>query len=295
MPFRAQSSTAAKRMYLLRKYSEVFQNSIFGLINHFFKLCYIFCMADNLIFEQKRPVSSAFIDSSLRMGIAEAVLMIQDNLTECFNRIGCDGIFYREKYNAFWVFTKTKLHFYSRPLWRQTVNAKTFPVNNAGMRTEINTLISDTDGNSLVEANMEACVLDIQTHKPIKLSSLPYPCSDFPEAVFTGKFERLQTEFDEGCKIYDETIRSQHIDMSHHMNNIEYIKLALNVFTDDFLRTHDVKSLEVHYTGESREGQILSVYKKDEDDEDGCRTALIAIKESGRTVFKMKLIFKAEK
>ena len=79
------------------------------------------------------------------------------------------------------------------------------------------------------------------------------------------------------------------------MNNIEYIKLALNVFTDDFLRTHDVKSLEVHYTGESREGQILSVYKKDEYDEDGCSTALIAIKESGRTVFKMKLIFKAEK
>ena len=57
-------------------------------------------MANNLIFEQNRQVSSAFIDSSLRMGIAEAVLMIQDNLTECFNRIGCDGIFYREKYNA---------------------------------------------------------------------------------------------------------------------------------------------------------------------------------------------------
>lgn len=251
-------------------------------------------MANNLIFEQNRQVSSAFIDSSLRMGIAEAVLMIQDNLTECFNRIGCDGIFYREKYNAFWVFTKTKLHFYSRPLWRQTVNAKTFPINNAGMRTEINTVISDTSGNALISADMEACVLDIETRKPVKLTSLPYPCDNFPEPVFTGKFERLRTEFDENSKIYDETVRSQHIDMSHHMNNIEYIKLALNVFTDDFLREHDVESLEVHYTGESREGQILSIFKKDECEEDGQQAAVIAIKESNRTVFKMKLIFKTE-
>ena len=68
-------------------------------------------MENKLIFTQERNISSAFIDSSLKMGIAQTVLMIQDNLTECFNMLDCDGIIYRERYNAFWVFTKSKIHF----------------------------------------------------------------------------------------------------------------------------------------------------------------------------------------
>lgn len=250
-------------------------------------------MENGFIFEQERCVSSAFIDSSLYLGIAEAALMAQDNLTECFHHIGCDGILYREKYNAFWVFTKTKLRFYSRPAWRQHVTARTFPVSNAGLRTEIDTVIADMDGKTLVTAKQEACVLDIETRRPVKLESVHYPVTDFPPPEFTDNFDRLAADFTDSDKMFDETIRSQHIDMSHHMNNIEYIKLALNAFTDDFLRTHDVESLEVHFTGESREGQILSVYKKD-DCTGGYLTALIAVKESGRTVFKMKIVFKQD-
>lgn len=72
--------------------------------------------------------------------------------------------------------------------------------------------------------------------------------------------------------------------MSHHMNNIEYIKLALNVFTDDFLLAHEPDSLEVHYTGESKEGQTLRVYSRTKDS-----STQIIIKESDRSVFEMKI------
>ena len=58
-------------------------------------------MEKNLIFSQERNISSAFIDSSLKMGIAQTVLMIQDNLTVCFNKLDCDGVIYSERYNAF--------------------------------------------------------------------------------------------------------------------------------------------------------------------------------------------------
>ena len=37
---------------------------------------------ENLTLQKERYVSSAFIDSSLKMGIAQSVLMVQDNLTE---------------------------------------------------------------------------------------------------------------------------------------------------------------------------------------------------------------------
>lgn len=240
----------------------------------------------DLIFTGERAISSAFIDSSVRLGIAQAVLMVQDNLTECFAALGCDGVVFREKCNAFWVFTKTKIQFVRRPAWREVICAKSFPVDNAGFKTHINTVLSDKDGKTLLCANQETCVLDCVSHRPVKLSGLPYPAGPFPEKVFDAPFEKFSFDFCEDDFKYEQTVRSQHIDMSHHMNNIEYIKLALNVFGDDFLLSHDASSLEVHYTGESREGQVLRVYAKTNAD-----TTDIAIKESGRTVFEMRIIF----
>lgn len=240
----------------------------------------------DMIFTGERVISSAFIDSSVRMGIAQSVLMVQDNLTECFGALGCDGVVYREKFNSFWVFTKTKIQFVRRPAWRETVLARTFPVDNAGFKTHINTVLSDAEGKTLLLANQEACVLDCVSHRPVKLSALPYPSDRFPEKVFSAPFEKFSFDFSEDDFRYEQLVRSQHIDMSHHLNNIEYIKLGLNVFGDEFLRAHDAVSLEVHYTGESCEGQMLRVYSKTCAD-----TTDIAIKESGRTVFEMRIVF----
>ena len=44
-------------------------------------------MTNDKIYTQKRSICSAYIDSGLKLGIAQAVLMVQDNLTECFNKM----------------------------------------------------------------------------------------------------------------------------------------------------------------------------------------------------------------
>ena len=243
-------------------------------------------METALVFSQERTISSAFIDSSVKMGIAQSVLMVQDNLTECFSKLGCDGLVYREKYHAFWVFTKSKLKFLRRPDWREKIVASTFPVDNAGFKVHVQTVLQDMKGNTLIKANQEACVLDMDKHRPVKISTLNYPKDNFPDSVFDEPFEKICTDFSDEDFKFEQVIRAQHIDMSHHMNNIEYIKLALNVFTDDFLLAHEPESLEVHYTGESKEGQTLRVYAKTV----GAVTE-IAIKESERTVFEMKIAF----
>lgn len=238
------------------------------------------------VYTQNRTVSSAFIDSTVKLGIAQSALMIQDNLTECFEKLKCDGIVYREL-GAFWVFTKTKIKFYKRPDWRTKIIASTFPLGNEGMRTQINSKITDSDGETLIVSNQEACVLNLETHRPMKINSLPFPKDNFPEPVYTEPFERFSVAKEDFKEIYTQVIRAQHIDMSHHMNNIEYIKLGLNVFTDEFLENHEPDMLEVHYTGESKEGQELHVMMAEKDN-----GYYINIVESSRTVFEMKIVFK---
>ena len=240
----------------------------------------------NLIYKKERVVSSAFIDSSVKLGIAQAVLLVQDNLTECFDMLGCDGVTYLDL-NVFWVFTKMRIRFIERPAWRETVRAESFPVCNAGFRTNVNTAVYRGDKPVLL-ANQEACVLDKDKHRPVKLTGLPFPKDGFPPAVFEEPFERFAVPEESWTEVFTHVIRSQNIDMSGHMNNNEYIKTALDVFPNDFLLAHEPLELEVHFLGESREGQTLSVCRADLN---GALGSYVKIAESGRPVFEMKIVF----
>ena len=253
--------------------------------------CYNNVMSENLIYKSDRTISSAYLDSSVRLGVAQAVLMIQDNLTECFNMMNCDGIMYKERYNAFWVFTKTKVHFFRHAAWRENITAATFPIDNCGMRSHINTVLAGADGEKIAVANQEACVLDFERHRPVKITDLDYPKEGFPEAVYNEPFQRFPSDFSEDEFVYEHTVRSQQIDLSHHLNNIEYIKLALNCFSEEVLLTREVSDLEMHYTGESKEGQVLRIFKKETDEGYFFRIFEVSSGEKPRSVFEMMLKF----
>ena len=87
--------------------------------------------------------------------------------------------------------------------------------------------------------------------------------------------------------MYEQKIRSQMIDLSHHMNNIEYIKLALNTFTDYFLINCNPDELEIHYVEEALEGQSIQVYRAQENN-----TYYFKLMQNDKLAVKMKLSFK---
>jgi acyl-ACP thioesterase len=242
----------------------------------------------NYIYENKKEVSSAFIDSSVRLGTAQTTVLVQDNVTECFGSFGCDGVTYKKKYNAFWVFSKAKFNFFSRPAWTDFVTVKTFPINNSGIRTNINTQIVDSAGKLVANVKQEACVLSFENHRPMKLESVEFPAEGFPEPVLDEPFERFPSDFTEDEFVYDQVIRYCHIDMSHHMNNIEYIKVALNVLSVKEIEEREPLDLEVHYMGESMEGQTLSVRHAKVDG----ASYMKIFNEDERAVFEMKLTFR---
>ena len=240
-----------------------------------------------LAFVKRRTITSAYIDSMSRMGIAQTALMIQDNITGNFGEIDCDNLLIN-KMGAYWVLTRSKFHFYRRPFWRDKVHTVSFPVSNALVRANENTVIVTPEGEFLITANQEACCLDMKTHRPVKLTTLPFPRGGFPAPVFTDSFEKFTVPDTDYAEVYKQKVYSQNIDVSHHMNNIEYIKLALNVLSVKEIEEREPLDLEVHYMGESMEGELLSILHAREGDASYMKIQ----KENGRAVFEMKLTFK---
>lgn len=243
-------------------------------------------MVNAIIYSQQRKVSASFMDCTAKLGVSHAAAMIQDNLTECFGSLGADNYRFNKVFNAFWVFTKTKIHFERRPDWEEVFLAETFPINNAVFRTEVNSIFKDKDDKILLIANTECCCLDLLKHRPKKITETDFPKENFPACVFDEKFSKFDFETSEDNFVYSQTVRCQLMDMSNHLNNIEYVKIGVGVLEADFIKSHEIKDMEVHYMGECKEFQELKVYKTVKDEK-----VFVRIKESDRTVFEMSMSF----
>lgn len=238
---------------------------------------------NSLTYKTDRVVSSAFVDSSIKLGVAEAALLVQDNITECFGALKCDGIIYREL-GAYWVYTKARIKILKRPNWKESITTESFPTCSKGVRTLVNTIFKDSKGETVLLASHELCVLNLATHMPTKLSALPFPREGFPETVYDESFEKFAPA--DYTEVYSELIRSQQIDMSHHLNNTEYVKMALNTFDCKYLEEHPVDTIEMHYLGESREGDTLRILRAE-----GDGGIFVKIKNGDKDVFEMKIAF----
>ena len=248
----------------------------------------IYSLAKNpLVFQKQRTITSAYIDVSGKMGLAQTVLMVQDNFTENFGTLKMDNFCVNEK-GGYWAITKAKFKFFQRPYWRDKVVTTSFPADNAPIRTYENTAITTVEGEPIILAVQEACCLDLERHRPMKLATVDFPAEGSPEPFMDNKFTKFDIATEEYQEVYRQKVLPQHIDMSHHMNNIEYVKLSLNVFSAADIELCIPSMLEVHFLGETREGQEVTIYRADKRG----ATYMKIEDETGRQVFEMKLKMK---
>lgn len=81
-----------------------------------------------------------------------------------------------------------------------------------------------------------------------------------------GEFSRLKENTDENDWVYERVIRSGDIDENLHTNNCVYTRIVMDCFDVDFLLQNTVKTFEIHFINETREGDILKLYCKKTDD-----------------------------
>ena len=67
--------------------------------------------------------------------------------------------------------------------------------------------------------------------------------------------------------MYEQKIYSSDIDFSKHTNNAVYVRFISNVLSCDFIDKNLITDFEIHYINESKEGQILKIYKKERNQE----------------------------
>ena len=219
-------------------------------------------------YKRKFFIGYSNCDRKVNLSVLNSLYLIQDMMTEYFGFLKSDNIILKKENNAIWVLTKTKVHFNKYPTWRDVIEGTVFTTGIKPIRLETETQFQDKDKNILFYANQEICVIDLTDRKIRKINTVNYSTGvQIKEGINKEKYLRLNTEFTEADKVYEQKIHSTDIDFSYHTNNVSYVKYILNSLNSDFIDSHKITDFEIHYINESKEGQKLSVYKKNKDNE----------------------------
>ena len=236
-------------------------------------------------YKRKFFIGYSNCDRKVNLSVLNSLYLIQDMMTEYFGFLKSDNIILKSENNAIWVLAKTKVHFNKYPKWRDLIEGTVFTTGIKPIRLETEAQFKDKDKNILFYANQETCVIDLTDRKIRKINTVNYPTGvQIKEGINKEKYLRLNTEFTEADKVYEQKIHSTDIDFSYHTNNVSYVKYILNSLNSDFIDSHKITDFEIHYINESKEGQKLSIYKKIKDNE-----IEFLIKEENREIARANL------
>ncbi|MCH5163270.1 MAG: hypothetical protein J1G38_07285 [Clostridiales bacterium] len=236
-------------------------------------------------FEKTQRLGASMVGSDESLSVIGAFQIIEDTLTEFFGEYGIDGITIKQKYNAFWVFVKTRAKFFKGLAWNSEYTATACISSMSAARMHVDIEVRDGGGARVLYARVEVCVLDIAAQKIKRISDVGIDKSMVAQEVAE------QVEF---CKFDDEafplvekvTVRSTNVDHSHHTNNLEYLRFIMNTYSVAQLEKKKIKEMEVIYASQSYEGDELDVLKSERDGRD-----LIVLQKQGKPVVKSEIVF----
>ncbi len=216
-----------------------------------------------------------------KMSIADAMGLFQEAVSAHTKLLGLDFMSMRKKYNAKWVISRVRFEIDSLPEIDDEYTVSTWPLKAGTVRFDRSFVLSCKE-KSAVRALTEWCVLDADTQSVKRANVVSFPFDNFLEdRVITGKFSGVRCEVSQDDAVYSRTMRVSDLDINEHVNNISYIRLALDCFSSAELESIDIKSFEMYYVMQCFEGQTLTLYKKEI--ENGY---YIEAKKDGKTVFR---------
>lgn len=217
---------------------------------------------------QNVKVLSSMTDAKAEMGLAHTLSYLQDNMCEFFKALGCDGITMIPIAKCFWVMTKTKVKFNSTVKWMDNIVLETGLSKKTSARLNIYNNILDTSGNMIVEGMQEICAVDSETRKLrlVSTTALPEDIEVDEDKIPTTNFTKFEEELDESYLRKNYIVDSRSIDFFGHTNNVEYARIMFSTFTGIEVNSLVPREFEIHYIAESREGDNLLVYRKDDGD-----------------------------
>ncbi len=230
-------------------------------------------------------VSASMSDAYEGLSVIGCFSAVQDAITELMGELKIDGLTAKRKYNAFWVFVKNKVKFFKKVQWNEKFKVVCFISSKSLAKLNFDVYTTNLNNQPVFYARVEGCALDIDTQRIRKVSTVGVDDSITPEQpIMDVEFSKF--DYDNLPALEQVKIRSTNIDMSHHTNNLEYLRFILNTYSVSELAQKPIKEIEVIYANQSFENDLLDVLKLSTPKKDA-----IILQKENKPVIKCEILF----
>ena len=217
----------------------------------------------NTEYTQNLKVLSSQTSYGAKLGILQSLGLLQDNMCEYFKAINCDGISMIPTHNCFFVVTKTRLRLLNSASWLDNLELTTNVNKLTGIRVNLYTEIKKNN-NLQVVAIQELCAMDNDSRKIRMLNTTKYPQDvEVVSSSVDIDFDKIDHDFVEDQYLVSEiNVKSSNVDFYLHTNNVEYVRFILDTIPVKELIDKNYNDIQINYLFESREGDVLNIYRK---------------------------------
>lgn len=210
----------------------------------------------------KSKVRYSEIDSEGRLTLYAILNYLQDASTFHSEELNL-GIVYLSEKKLAWVLSYWQVDVLRYPKLGEEIEIGTFPYEFKGFLGYRNFVIKDSEGNILVKANSIWTLMDIQKGRPSKPTSEMLSGYTLEPKISMEYLERKIVIPDTEVQTMDKLmIRKHNIDTNQHVNNAQYVLIAMD-YLEDLQR---VTRLQAEYKKSALLGNVIvpSVRKTNE-------------------------------
>lgn len=183
------------------------------------------------------------------LSIAGIVDYFQDTSTFQSEDLGI-GVGYLKELGMCWVMSAWQIVIHEYPKLGTRITVGTFPYQFKGFMGMRNFFLDDEAGNRLVEANSLWSLMDVNKGVPVRLTQEMAERYVLEEKLQMDYAPRKIAVPEGGVPQEAFTVARQHLDGNHHVNNGQYIYMAMDYLPDDFeigqMRVEYKKSAYLH-------------------------------------------------
>lgn len=215
---------------------------------------------------KKDRLTASSCGADVKLSVEGAFRIVEDMVTELMGDQHIDGVTCMREYGGMWVFVRNRIEMPQPLAWMDEYTATSYISSFSKIRLYIDTVLQKADGSIALKSRLELCAVDLETGKIRKSESVGVgEKTPAEEPMFEIAYTKEKPV--RGNLIDEITVRSADIDYCHHTNNVAYVRYFVNQIGVDDLIENPVKAIEVQYVAQTHEGDRLSMYHCDSENE----------------------------
>lgn len=192
------------------------------------------------------------VDHTGRITLPGIINYFQDCSTFQSESIGL-GVDYFAEHNRAWVLTYWQVVIEEYPRLAQEINIATWATEFKSMLGKRNFCMTDAEGKKLAYANSVWAYMDMKKGRPVRPSAEevePYGSGEPLEMDYQPRKIKLP---ESAVKKEPFAVRKYHIDTNEHVNNCQYVQMALEVLPEETR----VRQIRVEYKKSAVLGDVI--------------------------------------